>query len=191
MVKVGIIYFTGNGHTALLAEAVALGVVAAEDTQVEVSRIEGSQIGEGRWSSPEILDRLTQCDVLVFGAPTYMGGPAAQFKAFADGTAFVWRNRTWKGKLAAGFTTSGNPSGDKLNTLSYFHSLAAQHGMIWLNWDEMPRQPDGTNHLGSYTGLMALNAQPPGSAPVLTEMDRISAERFGRYVGTTAKRLGK
>ena len=43
-----------------------------------------------------------------------MGGPAAQFKAFADATAGKWFTSAWKDKIAAGFTVSMSPSGDKL-----------------------------------------------------------------------------
>jgi NAD(P)H dehydrogenase (quinone) len=189
MVKIGIVYFTGGGSTKLLADAVAHGARSVAGAEAELHRIEGSHIVQGKWQDAATLDALTACDVIAFGAPTYMGGPAAQFKAFADGTAFHWRARRWKGKLAAGFTISGNPSGDKLNTLSYFNTLAGQHGMLWLNWDEMPRQPDGTNHLGSYTGLMAQNPPPPGSEPVLGSADALSAQTFGRYVAATAVRL--
>ena len=46
-----------------------------------------------------------------------MGGPAAQFKAFADALGGHWYGRTWQGKVAGGFTTSGGLSGDKQGTL--------------------------------------------------------------------------
>ena len=51
-----------------------------------------------------------------------MGGPAAQFKAFADATGERWYRGAWRDKLAAGFTVSSGPSGDKLNTLNIFSS---------------------------------------------------------------------
>jgi NAD(P)H dehydrogenase (quinone) len=47
-----------------------------------------------------------------------MGGPAAQFKAFADATSERWFKRVRLNKLAAGFTVSGGPSGDKLSFTS-------------------------------------------------------------------------
>jgi len=37
---------------------------------------------------------------MAFGSPTYMGGPAAQFKAFADATGDRWAARTWANKVA-------------------------------------------------------------------------------------------
>lgn len=189
MTKIGIVYFTGGGATGLFAEAVARGAGVTLGAEVELHNIRGADISEGRWQNPATLEALTECRAIVFGTPTYMGGPAAQFKAFADATAFVWRARSWVGKLAAGFTQSGNPSGDKLNTLHYLTSLAGQHGMIWLNWDELPRQADGTNHLGSYTGLMGQNLALPGGGPQLGPSDILSAEKFGGYVARLAARM--
>ncbi|MDF5984191.1 NAD(P)H-dependent oxidoreductase [Pseudomonas aeruginosa] len=34
--------------------------------------------------------RLVEADAIVFGSPTYMGGPAWQFKKFADATSKPW-----------------------------------------------------------------------------------------------------
>ncbi|MFO6089736.1 flavodoxin family protein, partial [Pseudomonas aeruginosa] len=34
--------------------------------------------------------RLVEADAIVFGSPTYMGGPAWQFKKFADATSKLW-----------------------------------------------------------------------------------------------------
>ncbi|XUJ34422.1 flavodoxin family protein [Bradyrhizobium japonicum] len=57
-----------------------------------------------------------------------MGGPAAQFKAFADASSYRWSQQRWADKIAAGFTTGACAGGDQLHTLTYFTILAAQHG---------------------------------------------------------------
>ena len=53
--------------------------------------------------------------------------------------------RNGKDKIASGFSVSNSPSGDKFSTLQYFHTLAMQHGMVWVAW-RMPMQPNGVNH---------------------------------------------
>ena len=59
--------------------------------------------------------------MFIFGAPTYMGSPSAQFKAFAEATSKVRAdNLRWKDKIAAGFTNSQAINGDKLNSLMAF-----------------------------------------------------------------------
>lgn len=188
MSNVSIIYFSQGGTTSLLAKTISEGVTAA-GANAELISIEQEHFENGRWKNDAILAKLSESDAIIFGTPTYMGGVSAQFKAFADATGFIWYGRGWRGKLAGGFTISGSQSGDKLHSLQYLSILAAQHGMIWANWDEMPRQPDGTNQVGSFMGLMATNPAEHGTPPALSEADVLSAEKYGRYIGATVKRF--
>jgi len=73
-----------------------------------------------------VFAQLDASDAIIFGTPTYMGGPSAQFKAFADACGGKWYAGAWRDKLAAGFTISSGPSGDKLSTLHYLFTLAMQ-----------------------------------------------------------------
>ena len=88
-----------------------------DGVQVTSLRISGEMIEQGRWNNPAFIESLDGCDGIIFGTPTYMGGPAAQFKAFADALGGHWYGRTWQCKVAGGFTTSGGLSGDKQGTL--------------------------------------------------------------------------
>jgi NAD(P)H dehydrogenase (quinone) len=165
-----------------MAEAVARGVQSVAGTKAELIAISSDDIVKGRYTNDSVIARLDLSDAIVFGAPTFMGGPAAQFKAFADATVGSWFNQKWRNKLAAGFTVSGAPSGDKFSTLQYFHTLAMQHGMIWVGTGEMPTQPNGVNRLGSWIGVMAL-AQPtdlPDEAP--NDEDKLSGEFLGKRI---------
>jgi NAD(P)H dehydrogenase (quinone) len=74
--------------------------------------------------------KLDASDAIIFGSPTYMGGPAARFKALADSTVGSWFQRKGRDKLAVGFTVSGAPSGDKLGSLQYFQALAQPLGAL-------------------------------------------------------------
>ena len=188
MSKVSIIYYSQGGTTAALAQAVSKGVVAS-GASADVISIEPTHFDNGRWQNEAILKQLSESDAIVFGAPTFMGGVAAQFKAFADATGHIWYGRGWCGKLAGGFTISGSASGDKLHSLQYFSILAAQHGMVWANWDELPRQADGTNQLGAFLGFMGVNPADPGTPPGLSEGDALSGEKYGRYIGKLAQRM--
>lgn len=189
MSNVSIIYFSQGGTTALLAQTIYEGVTST-GAKAELIRIEPEHIENGRWKNDAILTQLSKADAIVFGTPTFMGGVSAQFKAFADATGYIWYGRGWRGKLAGGFTISGSPSGDKLHTLQYLSILAAQHGMIWTNWDELPRQSDGTNQVGAFLGLMASNPAEHGTPPALSKADALSGEKYGRYIGSVVKRLG-
>ena len=122
MKTVTVLYYSGMGHTAKMAEAVTKGAGAVSDIQANLIAIEGKDIVDGRYKNDAVLEKLDASDAIIFGSPTYMGGPAAQFKAFADTSSERWMKAAWKDKLAAGFTVSGSPSGDKLSTLHYFRS---------------------------------------------------------------------
>src|SRR5690606_1362292 len=123
-ILIAIVYHTGYGHTERQAEAVKSGVGEVPGTECILMTVEQAQ---ARW------DDLLRAHAIVFGAPTYMGGPSAQFKAFQDATsnAVMSKGYLWKNKIAAGFTNSGARSGDKLATLVQLALFAAQHGMHW------------------------------------------------------------
>jgi NAD(P)H dehydrogenase (quinone) len=107
-------------------------------------------------------------DAIIFGTPTYMGGPAWQFKKVADASSKIWFTMGWKDKIAAGFTNSASPNGDKFNTLTYLHTLAMQRGMIWIGTSLMAANMKAStrndvNWLGGYGGALAQS--PADSTP--------------------------
>jgi NAD(P)H dehydrogenase (quinone) len=193
MKKIVIIYFTGTGSTGKLAEAVHGGASSVAGVQAELISIDGKDIKEGRYSNDTVFEKLNQADAILFGTPTYMGGVAAQFKAFADATAGIWFGQGWKDKIAGGFTISGSPSGDKLSTIQYLVTLSNQHGMIWAGNPGIPSfyvgKTDGFNRLGSTTGVMAQNTTPQGQPPVLDAGDKLTAETYGKRVAELALKL--
>ena len=97
MTTVAIVYHSGFGHTRVQAEAVRDGAASIPDTTVHLVPVEDH---EQHWSE------LDDADAIVFGAPTYMAGASAPFKAFLDATSGRWSEQRWKDKLAAGFTNS-------------------------------------------------------------------------------------
>jgi NAD(P)H dehydrogenase (quinone) len=188
MSTVSVIYFSGSGHTTKMAEAVHKGAAAVAGAQAHLLAINGDDIVKGRYQNEAVMAQLDASDAIIFGSPTYMGGPSAQFKAFADASGERWYRGAWRDKLAGGFTVSGNPSGDKFNTLQYFFTLAMQHSMIWVGLGEMPMQPNGVNSLGSFSGAMAKTGQDaPELAP--SEPDKLTGELLGRRVATIATKI--
>ncbi|WP_103668851.1 flavodoxin family protein [Pseudanabaena sp. BC1403] len=188
MSSIAIVYFSGAGHTHLMAEAFAEGANKVADTKVQLFRITGEEIHNGRWCNEKVLESLNQYDAIVFGSPTYMGGVAAQFKAFVDAASGIWFQQLWKDKLAGGFTHSGSPSGDKQGTLLYLAINAAQHSMIWVGAGEMNQ--NGVNRLGSYMGVMG-QAVPDLSGTKAVELDagdRLSVELYGQRIAEATKR---
>jgi NAD(P)H dehydrogenase (quinone) len=191
MTNIAIVYFSGTGHTHLMAEAIATGAKQVAGNDVELLRITGAQIVDGRWKDEGVLAKLQAADAIVFGSPTYMGGVAAQFKAFIDAASAVWFGQGWKDKIAGGFTHSAGVSGDKQGTLLYLSINATQHSMIWVGTGMMS-SPDGINRLGSYMGVMGQSHPDMSGAPATIDPgDRLTSERYGERIAIATQRWGK
>jgi multimeric flavodoxin WrbA len=136
---------------------------------------------------------LAAADAIIFGSPTYMGGPSWQFKRFADASSKPWFADAWKDKVFGGFTNSASINGDKLNTLQYFVLLAGQHGGLWVSLAVKPAnvkasKRDDPNRMGSYIAPMAqcdADAAPDEMSTGDLETDRL----YGARVAAFAVRL--
>lgn len=188
MTTVGIIHHSGTGYTSLMAEAVALGVLEVDGAKAERLEVMGADIVEGRYRNDEVLTTLDGCDAIVFGSPTYMGSVSAQMKAFLDASLQRWYQRTWSGKVAAAFTVSSTPSGDKFNALTDLFTCALQHGMIWVGLDASPLNREGVNRLGFYVGAAAQPDYGAGES-VLQRGDAETGMRLGARVAQVASAL--
>lgn len=159
---VAIIYFSGYGHTARVADALADGVREA-GAEAQMIRIpEDGLLDDAAWG------QIEAADALVYGTPTYMGGPAWQFKRFADASSKLWFVRGLAGKIAGGFTVSASTNGDKGQTMNWLMTLSQQHGQIWAGPGMLPSNslasgPEDVNWSGSSIGLMAI--APSDSSP--------------------------
>jgi multimeric flavodoxin WrbA len=187
-----VIYHSGYGHTQKQAEAVAEGAGSVDG--VECSLIPVADLEDAEAPAWATLDG---CDAMIFGSPTYMGSASAAFKAFMEATSGRWMEQRWAMKLAAGFTNSGSQNGDKQNTLVQFVTLAAQHGMLWVNLGQMPGNnstqgsEDDMNRLGASLGAMAQSAVDAGPEVGPTKADLETARAFGAHVAACAKRWNK
>lgn len=192
MTKLAIVYHSGYGHTAKVADHVAKGAGAVEGVSVDVLKAADlASPDEGPW------DKLAEADGIIFGAPTYMGSASAGFKQFQDATSKAWMNQAWRDKIAAGFTNSGSLAGDKLNTLQQLAILAGQHGMIWANYGAFPGYNTSKsdyetawNRAGHMIGLgtQALTDLPADQSPDKADLE--TAEDFGKRVAEVTKRWG-
>jgi len=182
MSHIVIVFHSGYGHTAKVAEAVA----ATSGAQLLAIDAEGN-LPEGGW------DALAAAKMVVFGSPTYMGTVSWQFKKFADASSKPWYSQVWKDKLAAGFTNSANLNGDKHSTLHYFITLAMQHSMVWVGTGMMPvnnkaATRNDINNLGSSSGLMTAT---PSDASVdeMVPGDIATAKAFGERLKAAVARF--
>eukprot|EP01037_Dinobryon_pediforme_P012378 gene12378-12465_t len=189
MAKIVVLFHSGYGHTRKQAEAVLEGAASVADAQLIAIDAEG-HITEADWAS------LAAADAIIFGSPTYMGGPSWQFKRVADASSKPWFGQAWKDKIGAGFTNSATMNGDKANTIQYMIALAMQHSMVWIGTGMMPSNTkaatrDDLNYVGGFSGALAQSPSDasPDEAPGKGDLE--TARQFGaRVAGYAVKTRG-
>src|SRR6476646_1747156 len=105
------VYFSGYGHTAKQAEAVRAGAESVTNSTVSVHRI--NEVGDLPGGA---LEELDLADAIIYGSPTYMGGPAWQFKKFADSSAKAFFARKSTGTSIRQSSISGRYRSSTRNT---------------------------------------------------------------------------
>ncbi len=190
MTTISIIFHSGMGNTARVAEALAEGARRAEGVTVKVFPITAEQITDGRWQDDTVMNELAASDAIIFGSPTYMGMVSGPFKCFADATAPIWFNMGWKDKIAGGFTSSGYASGDKVMTLHYMATLAAQLRMVWVGPAAPPsnitQDSEDIDRWGYYIGVGAIGRMGDDTTP--DDGDLKTAAFYGQRIAETAIR---
>lgn len=185
MKKLAIIYHSAHGHTEHIATHVSEGANSVSNTEAHMLKAE---------DLAKTPDELLKFDGYILGSPTYLGGVTGPFKTFMDATGRLWRTQQLKGKLAAGFTVSSLPSGDKQSTLMSMFVFCMQHGMLWVGNPILPEQHSGipydeaANRLGSWSGLMA-QAGHAASADSFVAGDIKTAKMFGEIFSETLHRV--
>jgi multimeric flavodoxin WrbA len=188
-ISICVVYHSGYGHTQKQAEAVAAGVAAVEGIDCHTIKVEALHDPEAsEWSS------LDDANAIIMGSPTYMGSASSDFKKFMELSSARWMEQRWADKLAAGFTNSGSQNGDKQNTLIQIATFAAQHGMVWINLNQLPGNNnsggsvDDQNRLGASLGAMAQSNVDEGPEVAPTRADLDTARVFGERVARCALR---
>ena len=187
MTQIAVVYFSGYGHTAKQAEAIAAGAAAAPGAIVSMLPIDPQgELPEGGW------DTLAASDAIIIGSPTYMGAPAWQFKKFADASSKPWFQMLWRDKVAGAFTNSASINGDKGSTIAYLMTFAMQHGMIYVGTAQMPSNNKAAsrndiNYLGAFSGAIAQSpsdsSPDEGPAPGDLETAKLYGQRVAQIAG--------
>jgi len=177
-----IVFHSGYGHTAKIAEAIA----STSGAQLLAIDAEGN-LPDGGW------DTLNAAKLIVMGSPTYMGSVSWQFKKFADASSKAWFTQAWKDKLFAGFTNSASMNGDKHSTLHYLMTLAMQHSGLWVGTGMMPSNSkaatrDDINYVASSAGLMTATPSDAGTDEMVAG-DIATAKKFGERLAATVARM--
>lgn len=182
MSKIAVVFHSGYGHTRRVAEHVAEGA-GAELLSIDA---EGN-LTDAEW------EKLGAADAIIFGSPTYMGGPSWQFKKFADASSKAWFTRAWQDKVFGAFTNSASPVGDKGATMIQLQTLASQHGGIWVSLGMLPSNTkastaNDSNHLGGSVGLL-VRSPSDASVDEIPQGDLDTAKAYGGRVAEVTRKL--
>ena len=198
-VNTAIIYYSATGSVYAMAEAAAK---AAEHAGAEVrlrkvrelAPEEAVASNEG-WATharqtqdvPEAtLDDLEWADVLVMGAPTRFGIPAAQLKQFIDTTGPLWAEGKLVNKVATSFTSTATAHGGQETTITALNNTFYHWGCVIVppGYADPIQFQAGNPYGASHTSN---NGQTP---PGQTELDSMSFQTRRAVEIATALKVG-
>ena len=141
--KIQVVFYSMYGHVHKLAEAVAAGARAIEDTEVQLLQVRelmpddvlllsGARDTRAAFADVPYADpaKLAEADAVIFGTPTRFGNMCAQMRNFLDQTGPLWANGGLIGKVGSVFTSTASQHGGHETTITSFHTTLLHHGMI-------------------------------------------------------------
>ncbi len=141
--KTAVIYYSATGSVHAMAEAAAKAAEHA-GSEVRLRKVrelapeEAIASSEG-WAAhvrqtqdlPEAtLDDLEWADVVILGAPTRFGMPAAQMKQFVDTTGPLWGAGKLVNKVATSFTSAATKHGGQETTITALNNTFYHWGCV-------------------------------------------------------------
>lgn len=198
MERILILYYSGYGHTEIMAGAVADGVNAVEGCEAVVKRVpelvpdevaagSGMKVDQAApFASPE---ELADYDGIIFGTPTRFGNMAAQMRNFLDQTGGLWARGALIGKPASVFVSTASQHGGQETTITSFHTTLLHHGMIVIG---LPYSFAGNTIMSEISGGTPYGASTiaGGDGSRLPSENELAGARFqGEHVARIALKL--
>jgi NAD(P)H dehydrogenase (quinone) len=140
MTEILVLYYSGTGVVADMADHVARGIQSVDGAQARVRTVpsvspETQQVADDvpAEGPPYATEQdLFDCTGLALGSPTHFGNMAAPLKHFWDHSTSTWFGGELAGKPAGVFTASSSPHGGQETTLLSMMLPLMHHGMIVL-----------------------------------------------------------
>lgn len=198
MTKVLVLYYTGYGHTEIMAQAVADGVKSVSGVTCDMKRVpelvpedvaKSSGMKTDHESPLATPEELADYDAIIFGTPTRFGNMAAQMRNFLDQTGGLWFQRKLVGKVGSVFTSTASQHGGQETTITSFHTTLLHHGMVIVG---LPYSWEGASTLTEISGGTPYGASTIAGAdgarmPSENELD--GARYQGAHVAKIASKL--
>ncbi|MBI2012052.1 NAD(P)H:quinone oxidoreductase [Candidatus Daviesbacteria bacterium] len=197
--KILVLFYSFTGHTAKLAEYVALGARDIDGAQVSVKRVpellpkdffeKNPDLAKARQSFTHIpvasIEDLTSADGVAFGTPVHFGSFASQIKQFIDQLSPIFIKGTMAGKPASIFVSAGSVHGGEEAALISLMIPLLNLGMIPIGVP-YPIQGEGPEFdSGSPYGAIYVSGHK--GEKELTEGDIKIAQILGKRLSAMAK----
>lgn len=142
--KILIVFYSRNGASEALAQAVAQGAeaIGAEVRMRRAREVVGRDVMANAPGWAEAADAMNAkypaptaddavwADAIVFGTPTRFGAMASELKAFIDSLGGVWFQGKLNGKLGSVFGSTGSKHGGNESTLLSLYNVLSHLGLI-------------------------------------------------------------
>ena len=195
MLELLVLYYSRQGSTRRLAEAIAEGIDATAGCSARLRTVPAVSTVTERIepdvpsSGPPYVEArdLDECAGLALGSPTRFGNMAASLKYFIDGTGAQWISGTLAGKPACVFTSTGSLHGGQEMTLVSMMIPLLHHGMLLVGLPYTEPDLTATTTGGTPYGashVAGIDAQRP-----VDETERRLAVALGRRLAQTAVKL--
>lgn len=191
-----ILYYSQNGSTLKLAQAIAEGVDSVQGIEARLRTV--PKVSPNCEATlPSIPSQgdvycteadLQGCAGLLLGSPTRFGNMAAALKYFWDATANLWANGHLEGKPAGVFTSTSSLHGGQESTLLSMMLPLLHHGMIIAGIPYSQAALHSTSSGGTPYGASAWASEHRFGQ--LTEDERSLAKAQGRRIAQLALSLG-
>jgi NAD(P)H dehydrogenase (quinone) len=196
-VDILVLYYSRQGATRRLAEAIATGIDSIDGAQARlrtvppvaaVTAIAAPPVPSEGAPYAELAD-LESCGGLAVGSPTRFGNMAAPLKHFFDSTSGLWLSGKLAGKPAAVFCSTSSLHGGQETTLLSMMLPLLHHGMLILGIPYTEADLIATRSGGTPYG--ASHVARHGAPPVLSDEERRLAHALGVRLARTALRLAE
>jgi NAD(P)H dehydrogenase (quinone) len=203
--KVLVVYYTMNGHTYRLAEAVAEGARQVNGTEVEIRRVPETlseaelkkrgamEVAEKGFASVPVCtsEELEKADAVIFGTPSYLGNMSGQMRTFLDSLGDLWKRDALVGKVGSVFVSSGSQHGGQEAAILSFHPTLLHLGMIIVG---LPYSFESQRRIDEVAG-----GSPYGASTIVgragerwpNETELAGARFQGKHVAEIASKLAR
>lgn len=198
MPRILVLYYSGYGHTEVMANAVAAGAREFEGAEVAVKTVPElvpeevlKSYGMKTEATDPVADpnELGDYDAVIIGTPTRFGNMAAQMRNFLDQTGGLWMKGALVGKVGSAFTSTASQHGGQETTLTSIHTTMLHHGMVIVG---LPYSFEGNAIMTEISGGTPYGASTIAGADgsrMPSENELAGARYQGKHVAAIAAKL--